>query len=113
MRIQTGEDQSNKYKNTWQVILYRMRERKITPAELSRRTGYTRGYIERGINGESVEISVDFLRRCVGAMIINPVSGRTSDYEKAISTFSYDDCVELLKPPPAMPPRQGNFWDWD
>ncbi len=113
MRIQTDEDQSNKYKNTWQAILNCMRERKITPAKLSQRTGYTRGYIERGISGESVEISLDFLHRCVGAMIINPVSGRASDYEKTISTLSYNDCVKLLKPPPAMPPRQGNFWDWD
>jgi len=98
-------------KDIWQAIIWRMNERKILPAMLASETGYPLDYIIRGIAGQPVEVELSFLRGCV--RVFRLMSGQTKIYEEAINTLSYDECIKLIKPPPEMPPRQGNFWDWD
>ncbi|MBI4285206.1 MAG: hypothetical protein HY670_04800 [Chloroflexi bacterium] len=105
-----SQERINRIRDIWQYILDRMRERRITPERLSSLTGYPVDRIRRGIKGEPVEITDDFLRECV--MAFGLTSGRTRSYEETVDTLSFDECVNMLKPPPAMPPRQGNFWDW-
>ena len=41
------------------------------------------------------------------------VSDDTFHYEDTAEVLSWEECVALIKPPPAMPPRQGNFWEWE
>jgi hypothetical protein len=100
-------------KNIWQTILYRMRERYISPIKLANQTGQSRDFIERGIKGEPERLELRFLQNCVRTLIYNPISGRTNEYDKVITSLSFQDCVRLLKPSPQMPPRSGNPWEWD
>jgi len=109
MRITYNQDQVNDIKNIWQAIRWRLNERRLTPLKLAFQTEYSKKDIERGIRGEPVEITVDFLRDCVLAFGLT--SGRTKHYEETADDLPWDECVRLIKPPPAMPPRQGNFWD--
>jgi len=111
MRITLNQGQINEIKNIWQAIRWRLNERRLTPTGLAYQTGYSKKHIERGIRGEAAPITIDFLRDCVMAFGL-PLSGRTKCYEeKMVDNLSWDECVRLIKPPPAMPPRQGNFWD--
>jgi len=99
-------------RNDWQAICWRMNERKITPWELARQTEYPQYLIEDGISGEPIPIEVDFLRKCVVVFRLLPlVSGKAKTFEKTINSLSYDDCMGFIKPTPAMPPQQGNFWE--
>jgi len=109
MRITPTQDDINERKDIWQAIRWRMNERRITPQSLARRTGYSQDLIERGISGEPVPIR-HVLRSFVEAFGLR--SGRF--YEETVDSLTDDTCKKLLKPTPAMPPRQGNFWDyWD
>ena len=111
MRITPDQVQINQTKSIWQAIRWRMNERRLTPTGLAARTGYSKNEIERGIGGEPVEIGVDFLRDCVLAFGLT--SGRRKYFEETgVENLSWDECVKLIKPPPAVPPRQGNFWDY-
>ncbi len=110
MRITPDQDQINEIKSIWQAIRWRMNERRLAPMNLAYRTKYSKNEIERGIAGEPVEITVESLRDCV--MAFGLTSGRTKHYEETVEDLSWDECVRLIKPQPAMPPRQGNFWDY-
>ena len=107
----TNQELLNEIKNIWQTIRLRMNEHRITPAELANRTGYKREHIERGVNGELIPITLDFLRDCVTAFGLT--SGRTKHYEDTVEILSSYECISLIKPRPAMPPKQGNFWESD
>jgi len=110
MRITPSQDDINERKGIWQAICWRMNVHKVPPKELAHQTPYSQDLIERGIGGEAVPITLDFLRDCVKAFGL--ASGRAKNHEKPTDILSYGKCVELLKPSPAMPPRQGNFWDY-
>ena len=107
----TTQDQINAIKDIWQAIRFRMNERRIIPSDLAHRTGYRREHIERGIKGEIIPVTLDFLRDCV--TVFGLTSGRAKYYEDTAEILLIGECVSLLKPPPAMPPRQGNFWEGD
>ncbi len=94
----------------WPAIVLRMNERRITPELLAYKTGYSLKRIREGIAGTPAQITEDFLRKCVIAFGL--LDGRKSD-GKGADTLSFDECVKLIKPTPAMPPRKGNFWDYD
>jgi hypothetical protein len=102
------EDDINERKDIWKAIRWRMNERRITPQELARRARYSQDLIERGISGEPVPIR-HALRSFVEAFGLR--EGRF--YEETADSLTDDVCKKLLKPPSAMPPRQGNFWDYD
>jgi len=106
-----NQNQINEVLNIWQAIRNRMNERRLAPMGLASRTKYSKNDIERGIAGEIVSIDLDFLRDCVLAFGLP--SGKTKYYEETVEGLTWDECVRLIKPPPAMPPRQGNFWDYD
>ena len=109
MRITPNQDEINHRKDMWQVILWRMNAHRIEPKELANRTSYSQDFIERGISGEPVPITFPFLCNCVEAF---GLSGRGKYYEDTIETRSNSEVEELLKPPPEMPPKTGNFWDY-
>lgn len=102
------EDDINERKDIWQAIRWRMHERRITPQELASRARYSQDLIERGISGEPVPIR-HALRSFVEAFGLR--SGRF--YEETVDSLTDDVLKGLLKPPSAMPHRQGNFWDYD
>ena len=109
MRITPTRDEINRRKDVWQSIKWRMNVHHINPKVLAYRTPYSQDLIEKGINGEPVPITSDFLRAC--AMAFGLTSGRTKYYEETVEILSDDELEALLKPQSAMPPRQGNFWD--
>ena len=108
---QPTEADINERKDIWQAIRWRMNERRITPQELASRARYSQDLIERGLRGEPIPITDDFIHKCV--MAFGLTSGRTKYYEDTVDCLSYDECIRLIGPPPAMPRRQGNFWDWN
>jgi hypothetical protein len=105
----TNQEIINERKKVWQLIRFRMNERRITPKILAERTLYSQEHIERGIGGEAIPITTGFLCACI--MSFNLTSGRTKYYEETVETLPYNELIALLAPPPVMPPRQGNFWD--
>ena len=107
----SNQELINEIKNIWQAIRSRMNEYKITPAKLAYETGYKREHIERGINGEIIPITLEFLRDCV--TVFGLTSSRAKHYEDTADILSSEECISLLKPRPAMPPKQGNFWERD
>ena len=111
MRIMPTQDEINHRKGVWQTIKWRMNAHRVTPKQLAYQTRYSQELIERGISGEPVPITSAFLRACV--MAFGLTSGRTKYYEDTVEILSDDELKALLKPEPAMPPRQGNFWDYD
>jgi len=108
MRIFNYQDEINERKNIWQEICWRMNEKRFTPQKLASLTGYPLQLIERGVTGEPVPIE-HALHKFVEAFGLT--SGRMKFYEETDDLLSYEECRKLIKPPPAMPPRQGNFWD--
>jgi hypothetical protein len=104
-------------KNDWQAILYRMREKNVSPSKLSQKTYYPEQLIEKGIKGEPVEIELSFLRNCVKILVFEPtesrITGQTHKHDKFLENLSYSDCIKLIKPSPAMPPLTLNPWDRD
>jgi hypothetical protein len=87
-----------------------MNERRVTPRKVAYHTGYSLKFIEEGIAGKPAPITLDFLRNFVTMLGLR--SGRTRYYEDTPEVLTWDDCVAGIKPPPAMPPRQGNFWEY-
>jgi len=85
-----------------------MNTHKVDPKELASQTPYSQDHIERGINGEPIPLTFPFLCACVDAF---GLSGRGKYYEDTIETRSTSEVETLLKPPPAMPPPQGDFWE--
>lgn len=111
MEVMPKQNQSNEVLNIWQAIRFRMNERRVTPMGLASRTRYSKNEIERGIAGEPVMIDLDFLRDCILAFRLT--IGRAEHYEETVKSLTWDECMGSIKPPPAMPPQQGNFWDYD
>ncbi len=109
MRITRKQDQINRIKNTWQGICWRMNEQRISPQALANRTGCPRDRIKRGVTGEPEPLPSDFLHACVNVFGLK--SARAKFFEETDDILSDDECIELLRPPPATPPRQGNLWD--
>ncbi len=114
MSMTPSQDDINERREIWYWIRFRMNERRITPQKLASRTGYSQERIERGISGEPVAIrhALPTFVRALGLLGLKSAS-RATFYEGTEDVPSYDKCKELLKPPAAMPPRQGNFWDYD
>ena len=94
----------------WQAIRWRMNERRITPEELALKTGYSKDHVERGLVGEPIPITKMFLNRA--AMAFGLTSGRAKYYEDTTEILTYEELVDLIMPKPAMPPRQGDFWNY-
>jgi hypothetical protein len=94
-------------KNIWQSLLWHMRERNLRTLQISDATGYRIEHIERGLTGEPIPVTEEFLRRLVIYLGLVPV--RTGRYEDRYVP-TYDQCVELLKPP-EEPPQQSSLWD--
>ncbi len=111
MRTMPNQAQITKRKDDWQKIRWRMNERRITPEELAHKTQYSPDLIERGVRGEPIPITDDFIHKCV--MAFNLTSSRIKYFEETVYDLPYDECIEIIGPPSAMPPRQGNFWNWD
>ena len=89
-------------KNIWQSLLWHKRERNLGTLQISRATGYRIDHIERGLAGEE-PVTYDFLRRL--AIYLGLVQGHKEHYEDTYDRLTYDQCVELLKPP-EEPPQQ-------
>lgn len=95
----------------WQRMAHAMNEHRILPSRLAALTGHKQETIERGIRGEYVPVHLDLLRALVKEC--NVVEGRTTlRYDDPIDKLSYESLMEQIGPLPAMPPRQGNFWEW-
>ena len=87
-------------KNIWQSLLWHKRERNLVTLQISRATGYRIDHIERGLAGEDIPVTEKFLRRLVIYLGLAP--GRKEHYEDRYVP-TYDQCVELLKPPEEPP----------
>jgi len=103
MRTTLNQKQQNQRRIISQGTKWWMRERGLTLAELALKTGCTKEYVRKVIDCESVEIRLEFLQSLVMTF------GRTSArfYEDTPEILTFDQCVELIKPPP---PRQGKLW---
>ena len=100
-------------KNIWQSLLEHKKERNLRTFQISDATGYRIDLIERGLAGEPIPVTEEFLRRLVfylGLVPVRPVRpGRPVRYEDTYVP-TYDECVELLKPP-EEPTQQSSLWD--
>ena len=97
-------------KSVWQIICWRMNVHRVSPEKLAGHPAYSQDLIRRGIAGELVPIMPGFLPYCV--RIFGLGEGRAEVLKGATGVLTDDVCIEILKPPSAMPPRQGNFWDY-
>lgn len=95
-------------KNIWQSLLGHKRERNLGTLEISRATGYSVDHIERGLAGEDIPVTYDFIRRLV--IYLGLASGHKEHYEDTYDRLTYDQYVELLKRP-EEPPQQCSLWD--
>ena len=111
MRIAPTQEELNHRKDVWKTIAWRMNAHRVTPKKLADKTPYSQDLIERGISGEPVPITHDFLCDCV--MAFGLTSGRTKYYEDTVENLPDSELEAMLKPLPAMPPRQANFWERD
>ena len=96
-------------KKIWQSLLWHKRESNLRILQISRATGYRIDHIERGLAGEDIPVTYDFICRLViylGLVPVRPV--RPGSYEDRYVP-TYDQCVELLKLP-EEPPQQGSLW---
>ena len=98
----------NDIKSIWQSLLWHKRERNLRILQISRATGYRIDYIERGLAGEDIPVTYDFIRRLVIYLGLAP--GHKEHYEDTYDRRTYDQYVELLKPP-EEPPQQCSLWD--
>ena len=95
-------------KNIWQSLLRHMRERNLRILQISRATGYSIDHIERGLAGEDIPVTYNFIRRLVIYLGLAP--SHKEHYEDTYDILTYDLCVELLKSP-EEPPQQSSLWD--
>ena len=82
-------------REAWDAVRSRMRERQVSAAELSRRTGYPEISIHRGISGEDESIGVAFLRNCVIAFSL---TSHRAGPEYTEETLTFEQCVDLIRP---------------
>jgi len=118
MIVKPTRDEINQRKSDWKIITNRMNIHRITPEELASKTPYSLDLIKKGISGEPIPITREFVRDCVikaFRLLEVEMDGRIKDvnYVKPVMDLSYEEYMERMKPPPAMPPKQGNFWEWD
>ncbi len=107
-----GETDEKNFKSDWQAILWCMKAHRIDPARLAYLTKYPESNIRKGISGELIPIMLPFLHRCIRAFqLVNARNTGAQLYEDPVESMSYEECMRLIKPPPAMPPPQGNFWE--
>ena len=107
-----SETDEKNLKSDWQAILWRMKAHRIAPASLAYLTKYPEDSIRKGISGELIPITLPFLHGCVRAFeLVNARKAGAQLYADPVESMSYDECIRLIKPAPAMPPRQGNFWE--
>jgi hypothetical protein len=109
-----NEGTGRKFKDDWLAIGWCMQEQRIDPARVSYLTNFPEQNIKRGINGEPIPIPLMFLKRFIKTLgLVSTRSGniRSQSCEDPLDSMSYDECMKLIKPPPAMPPRQGYFWE--
>lgn len=111
MKNRLTQDQVSHTRDLWEAIKWRMNSHKVTPEELAYRTPYSQDLIERGINGAPVPLTHPFKLACVKAFGLRVRDARGGLYALD-DDLSDDEIDRLLKPEPAMPPRQGNFWEW-
>ncbi len=109
MKRTPAEDEINHRKDMWQTIAWQMNTHRVAPEELARQTPYSRDLIERGVGGEPVPITSAFMRNCVKAFGL--VSGRTEYNVDPVQNLPASELESILKPPPEIPLRQGNFWE--
>ncbi len=96
-------------KNIWQSLLGHMKERNLRTCQISDATGYRIDHIERGLAGEPIPVTYDFIRRLVIYLGLAP--GHKEHYEDTYDIRTYDQCVELLKLPEEPPQQQSSLWD--
>ena len=94
-------------KSIWRSLLWHKSESGLRTFQISDATGYRIEHIERGLAGEPIPVTEEFLCRLV--IYLGLVPGRTGRYEDRYVP-TYDQCVELLKPP-EEPPQQSSLWD--
>ena len=109
MRVLPNKEELEHRKFVWKNIQWRMNVHRVTPDGLSGSTGYSTDVIVRGINGEAIPLTHNFLVGCTEAF--NLRSNRLRHIEDTPDELSDDELEEMLKPEPKMPPKQGNFWD--
>jgi hypothetical protein len=110
MGIESQQKQSNDRRIISQGIQWWMSQRGFSLRELAYLTKRSENYIKKVIACEPVEIRLDFLQSCITAF--NRRSNRIKSFEETDDILSWDECVDLLKPPLPTPPRQANFLDY-
>jgi hypothetical protein len=108
MRLIPNEEDLNHRREMWQVIRWRMNAHRIDPEKLAKLTSYSKYSIERGIEGEPEPITFPFLCGCVKAFGIP--SGRGKYFGDLLENRTIPELEDMLRPPPAMPPSQNDFW---
>ena len=101
--------------DVWQYIRDRMNEHRIDPKRLAKKAGrpYNPELIQLGIQGRKVPIHKELLLAIV--RFCKPQLERRAgneSWEDELKRQGNDELVDLIKPPSAMPPKQGNFWEW-
>ena len=110
MLKESSDADKNQVKSDWQAIRNRMNERRIDPTKLARLAGYSEIEIRKGIGGDPIPITASFLRNAVRAFSL--VSARAKSLgEDPLNYLSYEDCMELIRPRPAMPTGERDFWE--
>jgi hypothetical protein len=94
-------------KGIWRSLRWQMNERDLKAYQISDATGYRIEHIERGLAGEPIPVTDAFIHKLV--IYLGLVPARTGRYEDRYVP-TYDQCVELLKPP-EEPPQQCSLWD--
>lgn len=95
-------------RTNWQILRWRMNVHRVTPQRLAEYAEYPIWRIERGLRGQPATLTDEFLRHCVS--LFGLTSGRNEGSESASDSLTRAECIDLLKPPKAMPPQQVDFW---
>lgn len=99
----------NQFLIIWQGIRWWMEERQISPAKLSRLTGYSLERIEKGIRGKPEWLSSDFVHACVDVFGLR--NARNRSIEDTAEVLTDEECIQLLISPLTTPPHQSSFLD--
>jgi hypothetical protein len=101
----------NDIMSIWQIIIWRMNEYKVGPRKLAELTGYSIAIILKGVYGEPALITDDFLRKCVRAFRLTNGRIDPKNPTDINNILTREECISILRPPPAMPPYGKNFWE--
>ena len=114
MRVRCDKEEiSGRAMSDWQKIRWWMNAHKISPIELATVTGFNQDFIERGLKGEPLSIPIGFLRNIATNWLFKACRTDKKTFSCPVDDMTYDQLMDHIGPPPAMPPRQGNFWEWD